>query len=548
MNMSNTRQWLVALCIPAMLALPLLSPGRALAQTVPVALNLPATISGDIIAGTTTLDLPFSVSGADSLAFELIVPVDGASLTLVDPSGQVVLASGDPRLSFVSGASRTPALPGGIFQSTELPAPASGTWTLRLSFPAAPGPTVALGTILARSRYQAGIAIERTTLLAGEDVSVGMVVLDNGVPIKGLSPTISIGSGGSSQAQQGVDDGVNPDGRADDGVYSVDHTFANPGTYDITGTVQIPTPKGPVLRTAASQVEVIAPLLGARAIRLEPIAGPANCVASLRVTIDVDVHKPGRYATLMRLGAPNGKHIETRVAKDLAAGQGSIEASFSAADIKSKLGADGPYTLTQVDALEVGGEALTLAYRKHNAGSFNVNLASLCSEAIELTSQLAVSPVLQDGYIASFDVSFPIKVRSAGFYQISYKIVGRNGDIALVNSSRNLAAGSNTITSNWAYDSFQGVDGPYRAISLLVVGAGTSARLAEIGASAAVERWQFLPKKVGDLDNDGSIGAGDVAIINQYRGLRALMPGDRRDINRDGLIDIRDARAVQLLR
>lgn len=553
MKMSNLTQsragwpssWLGALCL---LALLLLSSGRAPAQTALVALNLPATITGNITAGATSLDLPFTVSGADSLSFDLIAPVNGAVLSLIDPAGQVVLTNGDPRLSFAAGASHAPPLPGGVFQSTELASPADGTWILRLSFPQAPGPTVALATIMARSRYQAGIAIERNTLLAGEDVSVGMVVLDNGVPVTGLSPTLAIGSGGNVNSQSGVDDGKSPDGRANDGVYSVDHTFATPGTYDIVGSVQIPTPKGPVLRVANAQVQVVAPLLNAGATRLDTILGTNGCVAGLRATVDVDVLKAGRYATLMRLVAPNGNLIESRASKNMTIGANSIVATFPAADIKAKLGVDGPYSLAQIDALGVGSGELTLAYRKRGAGSFNLTLAALCTEAIELMPQLTVTPVLQDGHIASFNVAFPVKVRTAGFYQISYKVVGRNGDVALVNASRNLVAGVNSITSNWAYDSFQGIDGPYRAISLLVLGGGTSARLGEIGASSAYERWQFLPKKAGDLDNDGSVGPGDVAVINQYRGLRALVPGDRRDINRDGLIDIRDARAVQAIR
>jgi hypothetical protein len=534
----------LALLVLSMLAL---SMPQAAAQTVPVALNLPSTVSANITAGATALDVPFAVSGADSLSFDLIVPVNGAALSLVDPAGQVVPVPGDPRVSFHSGSTRTPPLPGGVFQSTILAAPANGTWILRLTFPAAPGPTVALGTILARSRYQAGIAIERNTLLVGEDVSVGMVVLDNGVPITGLNPTIAIGSGVPGAPQAAADNGHGADGLANDGVYSIDHTFGAAGLYNIVGNVQIPTPAGPVQRSAASQVRVVAPLLSPRAIRLETITGTASCVAALRVTVDVDVLKAGRYASLIRLAGAGGASIDVRSAKNMALGAGTMVASFSAADIKSRLSAGGPFAVTLIDALEVGSE-LVLAYRKRDAGAFNVAMNTLCAEAIELKPQLTVTPVVQNGYLVSLTGSFPVTVRSAGFYQISYKVIGANGEIALMNASRSLSAGLNNVSLNWASDAFQAVDGPYRAISLLVVGGGSSARLSEIGASSAYERWQFAPKKPGDLDNDGVVGPADVALVNQYRGMRALAPGDRRDINRDGLIDIRDSRAIQGLR
>ena len=42
--------------------------------------------------------------------------------------------------------------------------------------------------------------------------------------------------------------------------------------------------------------------------------------------------------------------------------------------------------------------------------------------------------------------------------------------------------------------------------------------------------------------------AADAAILSQQRGSAVVTPGDRRDINRDGVIDIRDVRALQQLR
>ena len=137
--------------VPPTPCLALLS--SAFGQTVPVALNLPATVSADVLPGATTLDLPFSISGADSLQFDLIVPVDGATLALLDPAGAEVLAAGDPRLAFHPGSAQQPPLPGGVFVSPTLADPADGTWTLRLRFPPAGVATVgvaapALGRLL----------------------------------------------------------------------------------------------------------------------------------------------------------------------------------------------------------------------------------------------------------------------------------------------------------------------------------------------------------------------------------------------------------------
>ncbi|WP_338761392.1 choice-of-anchor X domain-containing protein [Massilia sp. METH4] len=525
---------------------PLAGMAPAGAQTVPVAVNMPATVSGAVVPGATSLDIPFSVAGADGLRLELIAPVDGVSLTLLDPAGNVVIAPGDPRATFRPGSLASPALPGGIFEIAELPEPLDGTWTIRLAFPAAPGKTVALGTVFARSRYQVGVAVERDTLLVGEDVSLGLLVLEDGQPITGLAPTIALNGGAPLGA---ADDGQGADGKADDGVYSVDHTFTAAGDYTITGNVAIPTPKGTINRTATARVKAVSPQLNNATVGLTTLRGANNCVSSLRVDFGFNVLKAARYSTLVRLTAPNGRSIDVRKAAGYGTGASSVTAEYKAADIRTRLGADGPYAVALIDALELGNEQFTLAYRQRDAGTFTTSLAQLCSGAIEVQPQLTATPILRDGHIDRFRLAFPITVTNGGFYQISYKVVGPNGeDIELVNASRSLVAGANNVEVELASDRFQVVDGPYRAISLVVLQGSNSARVATIGSTAAYSRWQFYPKKAGDLDGDGLVGANDAALLSQQRGAPVYTPGDRRDINRDGTIDIRDVRALQQLR
>lgn len=519
------------------------------AQTAPVALNMPTTVSANVVPGATTLDVPFTVAGADSIKFDLIVPVNGAALSLLDPAGNVVYAPGDARVAFHSGATRSPPLPGGVFVGAELADPADGIWTLRLSFPAAGTPTVALGTVFAKSRYQVGIAIERNTLLVGEDVSVGIVVLDDGKPITGLSPTISIGSGVPGAAVAAVDDGQSPDGLANDGVYSVDYTFGAAGLYNIAGSVEIPTAKGPIRRSAGAQVSAVMPQLSATGTSFDILRGANNCISGLQVSAGFNVLKAARYSTLIRLTAPNGKQIDVRKAANQTLGAATVVAGFSAADIKAKLASDGPYTVSRIEALEVGSEQLLLAYRKLDAGVFEGSLDYLCAAAVDLQPALTATPVLADGYINTLKLSFPVTVANGGFYQISFKLIGAGGqDIALLNASRSLQAGLNTVSVDVPADRFQKADGPYQAISLLVVQGGTSGRLSSLGSTDSYARWQFSAAKRGDLDGDGVVGPADAALMTQFRGQPALTPGDRRDLNRDGVIDLRDARIQQTLR
>ena len=115
---------------------------------LPIPMNTPATVTGQIVAGMTRLELPFNLSGASSLALDVIVPVDGASLQLLSPSG-VAAASGGAGVAFYPGSALPTAAPGGVFEVSAITAPADGTWILVLSFPPAPARTVAIATVRA---------------------------------------------------------------------------------------------------------------------------------------------------------------------------------------------------------------------------------------------------------------------------------------------------------------------------------------------------------------------------------------------------------------
>lgn len=522
-----------------------LGTGTSFAQGVPIPVNQPQVVTGDIVPGMTSLDIPFSVSGADGLSMEVIAPVDGVTLSLVGPGGNVVVPVGDPRVHFTAGSTLPNPLPGGVFVVDEVAAPADGNWVIRLTFPAARVKTVAMATVTARSRYQVGVVIERTKLLVGEDVSVGIIVLDNGTPITGLSPTLSIGLGAPTTPFAARDDGAGADGLANDGVYSVAYTFGGAGTYQIQGDVVIPTAKGNVVRQATLAVEAVPPSLDVVGIAFNKILGNGGCVTALQVNLTENVLRAGNYVTRVQLGA-NGKILDGRKSQALSVGTAQTTIQFTAADLKQKLAASGTFNVNLVETLEVTPQEFLLAYRRRNAGSFDLTATELCSAPIEVEEQLTVTPVLKSGFIDSLNLAFPVTVRTAGSYQISFKMVGPGGEnIGLVNASRTLPAGRTIVTANMSSPVFRGADGPYRAISLLVLGGGSTARLSTLGTTPAYSRWQFYPSITGDLTNDGAVDAADESVLTGFRGQKSLVPGDRRDLNKDGVIDIRDIRELQ---
>jgi len=542
------KRWLAAAA--AVLAVGLLSAGAAQAQVAQVGMNTPTTITGRITPGMTQLNLPFDLSGASRMSLDVIVPVDGASLILRAPDGSAAATSGTPGVNFYPGAALPMPTPGGVFDIAPMISPPNGRWVLELRFPAPSYSTVVIATLRAVSPIQAGIAIERSTVLVGEDVSIGMLLTNDGQPILGLRPTISVNRVGTlpGPALPAVDNGTGPDGAANDGLYSIDQTFTQPGLYDIMGQAVVPTPTGPVQRTAGQRITVVEPTLTNASVTLSNVTGAGGCVSGLRVALAFTASVDGSYAGLVQLAGSNGKVIESRLAFDAVGGTASSTVLFSAKDIKDKIGVDGPYTVRLIEVLDVSGDEFLLAFRRFSSGNFNIPLAGLCALPIELPGPLSVAAVLKSGFIGALDINIRVKVTVSGFYQISYKVFGAGGeDLGLINASRQLVAGVNNVTSRLDAVTLGQSDGPYKVSSLLVVSGANSLRQSVVGSSAAYSHWQYYPKITGDLNGDGSVDAADSALLINFRSQSALVPGDRRDVNKDGVINLLDGRALQRL-
>ena len=264
------------------------------------------------------------------------------------------------------------------------------------------------------------------------------------------------------------------------------------------------------MRTVELTVQVADPAIAVNGIVKSKPTGPAGCVNALQVVVNMNVLKIATYAFRIELAAFN-----------------NITITFG----KSQAFATGAATSTAVLDIK------------------DIKLSGLCTAPIELQPQLSVTPVLKQGFIGSLDVAFPVRVNTADFYQISLKTVGQIGDdIALINASRFLNAGNNHVTVNVPSEKFAKTDGPYKVVSLLVVSGANSARRSTVGSSGLLMRWQFYPKINGDLTGDGAVDAADSDLTTKFRGVRAAVPGARRDLNKDRVIDIRDGREVQNLR
>jgi hypothetical protein len=171
--------------------------------------------------------------------------------------------------------------------------------------------------------------------------------------------------------------------------------------------------------------------------------------------------------------------------------------------------------------------------------SIEKDLADFCTPPLELESELHVEQILRDGFIDALELTFPVTVQVAGSYQISFSLAGsEGGGIPPIGVTRSLQIGRNEVTVSVPAASFLTTDGPYRMIALLVLGPAGADRLVRVGETGPLLRWQFFPRVTGDLNDDGAVDGQDIRIIVEQRDRPALSPGDRRDIDVSGVVDV----------
>ncbi len=521
----------------------------AQAAQVPVPMNMPQVVTTPVVPGSVRTSLQFSVDHVDSLLIQLIAPVDGSSVEIREPGATPAARSTDAGTKFIAGSTvvKPSPLPGGVFTFEDVPAQGrDGIWTIDVTHPPAPMATALMATIHARSDVQIGFALQSGgEYLTGDRVPIGLLVLDGTRPITGLAPrfTIAREGGGPLADARALDDGQSFDGRADDGIYSIDHVFPAAGTYVISAAVDVPAPGRPVLRTATRTVEVRDRTLLVNGARLQPTTG-RGCIAGMDALLDLDVRAAGAFAVYGFLQDAGGARTEARARFELPAGRTQQRLRFNAADLRKAFPASGSLSLDKLMVIQDDGSDALVEMRRSLA-SGTLNRAQLCRTPIEIIPELTTELRLQDGAIAAIDLAFPVDVVAAGTYRVSLKVLGAAGqDVDLSVISTTLVAGRNVVRFSIPAAKLQGIDGPYTLASVLVLGAGASAQRSRIGSTPALERWQILPRLRGDLDDDSDVDAADRSVLLGFRSIDALRPGDQRDLNRDGKIDVRDARAI----
>lgn len=546
------------LCISAAVLFPV---GMASADSLPEASRLgimtgmPQYIAAPVVPGQTQAILEFPIGATERFSVEVIAPVASPSLSVSGPLGPV-----PADISYSSGDKLDPPLPGGMFHIREIIKPENGVWRLTVSFPTAVEKTVIQANVNLVTPYRTGFTLLQDTYLLGEAISAGMIVLNNGAPVLDAQARIDVISPTGVQKSLALKDNgdhANLDGQAKDGIYSQRLVFDEPGQWMLTGTVQADTPQGEIERVAYAFVNVEPPAIRLENLTSTLVTSETGCVSGLNLHFDTTVLQPGKFTARAALQASNQSVITRFIRREAeVTGPFSFDLLITSEELMSAIleGAEGAYAIALADLLTEteSGDRLDARYR--DAGlTPPIELSALCLPMITFGLQPVFKPYISNNFIYYLDYSLPIFVGESGNYHISHRVVDRNGvQVATFSDGMFMEKGPAVIEGRFSNTQLMKYDGPLtlRSVAIFKGGTGESSFLAtSLPGDYTFERWQVGEGGYAktDLNGDGVSNETDRLIIFNARGQKALSPGDRRDLNKDGKIDGADVIAWQNL-
>jgi hypothetical protein len=383
-----------------------------------------------------------------------------------------------------------------------------------------------------------------------------VMVLKDGKAVSGLSPVVTVTApSGATEEVVLHNDGntfVNFDMNANDSVYSNAHAYTEVGTHQLEATLTIPMDNGQELvRTVTGQVEIIEPRMAVLDIEGEVLTGLNNCVEALNVKVYAESYEDNRYTVSVWLTDDTGEVRRVNRRKPVTAGPFNITVPYPVEELREELGV-GPFTLRRLNITSDGEltDGSAQEFDTYNLDLFpNITAADFCYPPIHLMPGLEVTEQLEGGSIAALDFTMTLKVAVEGSYKLTFKATDAAGLIVQEYFLQPyLYPGDNEIAFSLPASRLQDSDGPFRVQDLLAEGGYETLQVSRVGETDAFSRWQFVATRAGDLNNDGDVDEADRAILIEHRNQPALVPGDRRDVTGDGMINGADIRYLLQLR
>lgn len=467
-------------------------------NTVPINMSHSQTHTVAVTPDMTEIIIPISIDLADHLAIELIIPIDGAQISVSDPSGNNVITSDDPSINIVSGRSQQPALPGQFVSLPVIESPQSGQWLIHIRFAAINYKTVVIAQTLINTPITYGLAIPVYEYIVGEPVVLASLLTYKGQPLSQADVTFSITTPNANTFNlKGLNNGEGPDAKVDDGLYSNIYTVAMAGEYDILSSAKINYQGLDITRTTSKKIFVTNSVIDINQVQLHAVKSTAGCVTHIEQTIDLTVHHSGDFALSSYL-SDGKKRVRGGKRSTLEQGSQQFKIQYNKEKVLAQFAHDATLQTLPISIIQVLKDSTprVTAMRQLDT-QLDLAQVSFCREAIEISGPLITTPVYSndESYISALSFSFPIYVDNSGIYTGSVNISAANGErIDLVSFQSNFQQGENTFEFSVAGKTFRQADGPYTLNSLLIYTNGHSARLSVLGTTSEFKKEDFYPK------------------------------------------------------
>lgn len=439
---------------------------------------------------TSTLAVFTVDDGATQLVFDLVATLDALDAHLVAPDGSVIDESTAPGLggewlSYAVAADdggqllHSSNIPG-FHTLVRLPSLGAGDYTVVLDAAAGLGEEMAVFSQLTTdSPVGASLLATRDELVVGESAVLSAAVFEGAAAVTGASVAIDLHlPDGTIATLSLLDDGVDPDTTAGDGLYSGAHVTTQEGLHGALATVTGTTAAGlPFERQSATRLEV-RPLL-ARIVDLRDSTVDDNfdgLVDWLEVEIDLDTTVEDFYDLYVVLTSPDERPHIGHVDTELEVGLSTQLIRFDADELEPLLEDGPPLTFHVVELVRQTPEGGELADRRTDFGTTtDILLSQLQRDNVEITGVTWDYGVDLDGngLYDELVVQVELEVLQSFNFFWSWVLFDAHGnELGFSSGEAYLNSGLQEIEVRFDAEPIgnSGVDGPYILRDLLLYG------------------------------------------------------------------------------
>lgn len=524
-----------------------------------------ARLAPDVPSG----QLEFTVDGKATMVMIDIGAIPAQlAISVTAPTGQVVTES---NIGAIGGAftrrEAVTAAPGpGIYAISatathylfQFPSLGSGRYAVNFSAAGLDREAAVIAQLSSDSSIGAGLLFTDDYGVVGRRTVISAALVDGTTALPGAAVTAHVlDSGGVMVDIVLLDNGVEADARAGDGLYSGFFTPVAIGRHHATADLVGVTPAAEAFRRQASaQLDVVAATAqfnGDIADHGLDTNGNGH-FEQIVLSASASVAEAGNYRATAYLHTPGKQAFEASSDQPLAAGDAQVSVGIPVSSV-AQIKENGPYTVDRIVLQKIDGAVATHADTLAGPRSTQTyTLAQFERAAIALTGTVSDFGVDMNGN-GLFDlltIVLEIDLEFAGAYRYSGRLTDRNGlPVESVSGAVDSSGGRAALEFefNGRKIGAHGVSGPYILDNVLIYGAGQSfSRLRPVATTHAydVRLFEAGARNPADVNGDGQVDCADVALVKASFGKRSGQAGadPRTDVNADLVTDVRDLAIV----